>query len=87
MINQFEDWVLNEKWIDGWGPPVFSKEEIEALRKFYRVWVKVAAEMPARLPPLEETLKFPEWDQLRFAAEEALSVFNVRGFLSEELEI
>lgn len=83
VINQWEDWA-SEQSLAGFGPPVFTSDECVALTAFGRIWEQVACETPAELPSLEETLRLPEWEQLRAAAEAAVKVFERRGRLPED---
>ena len=84
VMNQFEDWVPNMSFVVEWTPAVFSHDERAALERFARVWDEVATRTADSLPRLEETLRLPEWEALRRAAEVALSVCWVRGKLPEE---
>ena len=85
VICQWEDCV-DEGRFEWCGPPVFSRAEIEAMKKFHATWDLVADHVSGR-PRLEEVQTLPEWVQLRDAAAEALSVFSVRGRLPEDEEM
>ncbi|MGC4064828.1 MAG: hypothetical protein QM784_09320 [Polyangiaceae bacterium] len=87
MINQWEDWVPVKPTSAAFAPSVFSQEEQEALLSFHQVWVDVAATTPNPLPPLEETLRLPQWERLRAAAEATLRVLARRGAFTEEDEL
>lgn len=87
VINMYEDCVPEKSLLHVWGPPVFSIEEIDALMQFHNTWCEVTDSVPDPLPRLELTLKLPEWELLRLAAEEALGIFSVRGSLPENQEI
>lgn len=78
IINQWEDWVT-EDWRRNVTEPVFSKEEVMAVGKFYLAWDAVAAATPNPLPPLEVLWTSSEWQLLATSAEEALIVFQARG--------
>jgi hypothetical protein len=67
--------------------PVFTRSERDAVAKFHAAWDRTSAAIPTNFPPLNDVLRMPEWASLRDAASEALAVFNVRGRLSEEIEI
>jgi hypothetical protein len=86
MVNQWEDWVPDPS-DDAFKSPVFSKEEREALLSFHQTWVGVAESLPSSLPPLDETLRLPQWHRFRVSAEAALRVLAKRGRLPEEEEI
>lgn len=87
MMNQWEDWIPDRETFADFAPPVYSHEEQEALRSFHLIWADVAGITPNPLPPLEETLRLPQWELLRAAAESTLRVLEKRGFLPEEQEI
>jgi hypothetical protein len=78
IINQWEDWV-QEDWRRYVTEPVFSKDEVVAVGKFYAAWDSVAAATPDPLPPLEALWASSEWQLLALSAKEALIVFQFRG--------
>ncbi len=86
MINQWEDWVRSEDL--GWyGPPVFSREENDAIRQFHKIWKRVAEETPNPMPhSINLLLGTPAWDCLMAAAQAALNVFSKRGRFSQDVE-
>jgi hypothetical protein len=83
MVNQWEDWVPDPS-DDAFRSPVFSQEEREALLSFHQTWVEVAESLPNPLPPLEETIRLPQWHRFRVSAEATLGVLARRGRLAEE---
>ena len=85
VICQWEDWV-DEGRFEWYGSPVFSRAEVEAMKKFHATWDLVADCVDGR-PRLEEVQKVSEWARLRDAAAEALSVFSMRGKLPEDEEM
>jgi hypothetical protein len=85
VICQWGDWV-DENRFEWYGAPVFSRAEVEAMKKFHTTW-ELAADCLGGRPRLEEVQRLPEWIQLRDAAAEALSVFSVRGKLPEDEEM
>jgi hypothetical protein len=68
----------------GFGAPIFTSDEVAALKAFGTTWMRVARGTPKQLPSLEETLTLPQWEELRAAAEAALNVFKRRGRLPED---
>lgn len=81
-----------EKWSDAYHDdalgnytaPVFSDDEVQAMREFNTVWLDVCARTPKRLPSLEELFaSSPEWSAMRDAANKALLVFDARGQIVE----
>jgi len=82
IINQWEDWTPGANLL-GFGPPVFTSDELAALKAFGITWERVVRGTPKQLPSLEETLTLPQWEELRAAAEAALNVFERRGRLPE----
>jgi hypothetical protein len=85
VICQWEDWVDEDRF-EWYGPPVFSRAEAEAMKRFHATW-DLAADRVDGWPRLEEVQGLPEWVQLRDAAAEVLSVFSVRGKLPEDEEM
>jgi hypothetical protein len=83
VINQWQDWV-SEQSFPGFGPPVFTSNELAALAAFGRAWEQVARNTPSPLPPVDETVALPQWEHLRAAAEAAREVFEQRGRLPED---
>ncbi len=67
--------------------PAFTQAERDAMAEYDRVSSDVCEATPKRLPPLEATLRLPQWRRLRDAAAKALVVFRVRGALPEDEEI
>lgn len=82
VINQWEDWVHTDPRTDDRHPDVYSTEEIAAMKRFHAAWETTADATPNPLPPIEEVQLLPEWNNLRRAAEHALSVFLIRGPMS-----
>jgi hypothetical protein len=86
VICNWEDQVDQDR-LEQYGPPVFSSEEIEAMRTFQQAWEVITGRLPRQLSTLEKTQELPEWDHLRDAAAKALKAFATRGKLSEDHEI
>lgn len=72
IICKWEDLVPDP---NEFGPPVFSKAECEAIRRYHAIWDEVADLTDDPLPSLEECFLLPAWLRLRDAAAEALRVF------------
>ncbi|MEZ4222601.1 MAG: hypothetical protein R3B13_16795 [Polyangiaceae bacterium] len=83
VINQWEDWVRDP---NDFAPPVFSAAECDAIKRYHAIWEDVANTTPVPLPSLEDCMHMPQWQRLREAALDALTVFRVRGRLSENVE-
>lgn len=75
LICSWEDWMPIEVGAQEFTPPVYSAEEYEAIERYCRTWEVVAAATPKEMPSLEEFIGAPEWERLKRAAEDALSVF------------
>lgn len=84
VINQWEDWVHTDPRTLDQHPDVYSTDEITAMKRFQEVWEATADATPNPLPPMEEVQLLPEWNNLRRAAEQALSVFLIRGPMSND---
>lgn len=61
FICSWENWVPVEERAQGFGPPVYSAEECEAIERFGRTWEAVAAATPEEMASLEEFIGTPEW--------------------------
>jgi hypothetical protein len=86
MIEQWSDSVDAED-LDWYAPPVFSRHENEAIRRFHDVWLVVVEQLPDPLPfTIEALIGTPLWDRLVAAARTALTIFEKRGRLDEEVE-
>lgn len=83
LICSWEDWMPVEERAQGFGLPVYSAEECEAIERYGRTWEAVAAVTPEEMPSLEEFIGTPEWERLKQAAEDGLSVFQLRGVFEE----
>lgn len=83
LICSWEDWMPVEERAQGFGPPVYSAEECEAIERYGRTWEVVATATPGEMPSLEEFIGTPEWGRLKQAEEEALSLFQRRGVFEE----
>ncbi len=84
LINQWEDWVHTDPRTVDWYPDVYSSDEIAAMKRFHAAWEATADSIPNPLPPIEQVQLLPEWNNLRRAAEQALSVFLIRGTMSND---
>ena len=82
----WDDWVRDEN-INCYGPPVFSDEEMSAMKQFHNTSQSVVDDLPDRRLTLSEAQKLDEWERLRRAAEQTLAAFSRRGKLSEDVEI
>lgn len=85
MINSWEDWA-DESRQEWFSAPVFSQVEQDAIRSFHETWNFVADNTSDPMPELDELIGTKIWEQLRAAAESALSVFAIRGRLSDDVE-
>jgi hypothetical protein len=87
MFCWWEDFVSPPTWQDFTGP-VFSPNEIAAMRTFGAVWERVSSEVPEPLPhTIEHLLGTEPWTRLMAAAGSALEVFRERGRFSEDVEV
>lgn len=76
ILNQWEDWASGD-WLEY--KPVFTSEEIWAMRCFQLVWEDVCNATPSNLPRLDELLSTQSWRQLAMGAAQALAVFMRSG--------
>ena len=84
MINWWEDLCVPDQDFDWFSEPEFSPEEQEAIRRFYEVWDSVAGDTPDVMPrSIEVLIGTRVWQRLIDGASVALSVFRVRGRISE----
>jgi hypothetical protein len=86
VINQWQDWVRGDPRIDEQLSDALSNDELDAMAEYQAVWDLVAEAVPDDYPPLADVQALPAWDQLRIAANVALSVFEIRGRMSEDAE-
>ena len=84
LINQWEDWVHTDPRTVDQHPDVYSTDEIEAMKRFHVVWEATADSLPNPLPPIDQVQLLPEWNNLRRAADHALSIFLIRGPMSND---
>jgi len=83
MINWWEDCVP-AKDFDWYSEPEFSPEEQAAIKRFDAVWDSVAEDTPETMPSsIDALIGTAVWQRLIDGAAEALSVFRVRGRISE----
>jgi hypothetical protein len=86
VINQWQDWVRGDPRIDEQLSDALSDDELDAMAEYQAVWDVVAEAVPDDYPPLADVQALPAWDRLRLAANVALSVFEIRGRMSEDTE-
>jgi hypothetical protein len=83
MIIGWEDCVPDQDF-EWYSPPEFSADERGAIERFTQVWETVADETPDPMPSaIESLIGTPVWQRLMDGARDALSVFLVRGRISE----
>ncbi|WP_444901374.1 hypothetical protein ACJJIG_17665 [Microbulbifer sp. SSSA007] len=70
------DWVGSHS-ISNFGPPVFSPEEVEEIRKIDAAWEHV---------DLNSGIRSEQWAALSQSSRRALTVFMQRGKMSEKVE-
>jgi hypothetical protein len=85
VINQWEDWVQPD-WQQYMTGPVFTQDELDAIGQFSDVWCEVSKKTPNPLPSLDTLFNTLEWQQLADSSAKALTVFQLRGQLSEQLD-
>lgn len=82
VINQWDDWFNGDtSWVV---PPVFTKQERQAVLKLTEVLDEIASSTADPLPELSQTQALPQWTALRSAAIKALQIFLARGRLPED---
>ena len=84
VINQWGDWYWPEN--THYGPPVFSQQEMDALRAYDAALNSICDRLPEWPPELDVVQTWPEWHELREAASRALVAFEARGRFSEDHE-
>ena len=83
IIQQWSDWVSPE-WEKELVAPVFSEDELIAIRQFQTIWQAIAQDLVQPLPTLPILQHSPLWEKLRTCAEQTLSIFMTRGRFSAE---
>jgi hypothetical protein len=71
----------------GFVAPVFTTDELDAIELVDAAVTRAVSELPDGFPPLGEVEVQPYWQSLRDAAAAALTVFDRRGRLSEDVEL
>ncbi len=90
LLNQWDDYLPYPRRIPkkSWfSRVVYSEEEIEEILRFHAVWEDVSKSTPNGIDRIPDFLEMPEWQQLKSAAQSALTVFSKRGRLSEDDEV
>jgi hypothetical protein len=85
LIEQWEDWA-QAAWLSHFRPPVFTTEEVEAMRRFGVAWDRAANALVGGHARIDELFPLEEWRNLAAAARMTLQVFVVRGRFSEDEE-
>jgi len=86
VMNQWED-LVDEIRMPIYIEPVFTKQEQENLRAFHNLWTEYCNSTPKNMPPFKEIKATSEWQSLKTEALKLLEIFELRGSLSEEVEI
>ncbi|MCP3970986.1 MAG: hypothetical protein GY717_11855 [Rhodobacteraceae bacterium] len=83
-INQWEDFMgadgLNEM-----SEPLYSGEEMGALREFHEIWDNVCTALPDALPPLDQLVGNSHWQRLTTAASTTHAMMMKRGPYSDDV--
>ncbi|MBP2321034.1 hypothetical protein JOF56_001419 [Kibdelosporangium banguiense] len=87
VINQWEDWFPKDPRHNFDFLDVYDAAEVDAVCQFQVAWEAAADALSDDYPPLSEVQALPEWEQLRSAAEVALTVFMKRGMMPEDHEV
>jgi len=85
IIEQWYDYV-DEDRLDFYDLPIFSNEEINALKRFHILLEKSYQKVPETWV-LKELSDNKEWKTLVSSAKEELKIFQKRGRMDEENEI
>lgn len=85
IIEQWYDYV-DEKKVLSYDQPVFSTDEINALRRFHNLLENSCRKLPKTWSNTD-LLSNMEWESLVASAIEALKEFRKRGMMSEDKEI
>jgi len=85
IIEQWYDYV-DEDRLDSYGLPIFSNEELKALRRFHNLLEKSYQKVPETWA-LNDLSGNKEWNILVYSAKEELKIFQKRGRMDEENEI
>lgn len=86
VINMWEDWRSEPVSPLTYPDPVFNVHERDVMIGFDHAWELAADSTPDPMPEVHALRSLPAWQQLIDSAKAALSVFEVRGRLSEEEE-
>jgi hypothetical protein len=82
LVQMWHD--MAPKPLDWLAAPVFSADEVSAIREYDAAVERLCGAFPGFLPSLSEVQGLDAWGELRVAAERALAVFRRRGLLSAE---
>ena len=85
VINQWYD-VMSEDGLQECAPPLYTKDEINALYAYHNALEKICAVFPDNLPNIQELQKTLHWQKLRDNAEKTLKVMMRRGAFSDDIE-
>lgn len=86
VVNMWQDWVDDER-LHNYIEPVFSTEEQCSLAKFNTTWQEVTDRFPQFMPGIADLRTNKDWLHMMHEANTTLQSFNLRGKLSEEIEI
>jgi hypothetical protein len=86
VINQWSDQVHIDPSMDPDISAVYSSQEVDAMRRFHRVWLQACDAYPDGFPSVAEIQAIPEWSTLRDQARAAKAIFDQRGPMPEDRE-
>lgn len=90
LIEQWNDW-WDEDDVPYYDPPVFTQKEQDSLKAVNRAYDSLWVEVQHRPMITSQDLSFiyplEQWKDLKVICHAALDEFNLRGKLSEDVEI
>jgi hypothetical protein len=86
VVCGWEDWV-DDKKINGYGPPVFSEAEVLAIKVYHAQWQGIVDSLRVAQLSLDQVQELDQWKRLSVAAQHALKAFTKRGKLPEDIEV
>jgi hypothetical protein len=86
LINWWEDWFQIDK-LSAYTVPTYTPAEIAGLRQFHEAWNRAADAMSTENRTFDQLLHSPHWQDLARSAHFVLTVFALRGKLSEHEEL
>ena len=86
LLNDWEPWNSELNSTTNFPPPTYNEAEVSTLLDVDKAWGQFCDVTPNSIRDEFEVMQLPEWVGFISATRYALSVFRIRGKLSEERE-